>query len=169
VRIFHWSLVAGFAANALLTDDDSPLHEWVGYAVVALVALRLIWGLVGPLRARFASFTPSPATAMAQMQDIATGRRSVHLGHTPLGALMVFNLLAVMLAIGATGYMMTADAWWGVEWVEEAHEMLVVGAEISIVLHIAAVMFESVRTGVNLPRAMVKGVKMVPSDAKIIE
>ena len=44
IRLFHWSLVAGFAANALILDDESKVHEWVGYAVVALVGLRLLWG-----------------------------------------------------------------------------------------------------------------------------
>lgn len=169
VRVFHWSLVAGFTANALFTDTESDLHEWIGYAVVLLVALRLVWGLIGPIHARFASFTPSPASAIGQVQDIATGRRSVHLGHTPLGALMIFNLLATMLAIGATGYLMTTNAYWGEEWLEEAHEVFVTWAEISIVLHIAAVVFESIRTGVNLPRAMVTGVKLVPTGAKIVK
>jgi len=104
---------------------------------------------------------------MEQIGDIATHRRRAHLGHSPLGALMIFNLLAVMLAIGVTGYMMTTDAYWGVEWVEEAHEMLVVWAEISVVLHIAAVVFESWRTGVNLPRAMITGKKSVPDDVRL--
>lgn len=169
VRVFHWSLVAAFTANALFTDDESKLHEWVGYVVVALVVLRLIWGFIGPYHARFSNFAPTPAAALGQMQDIATGRKKVHLGHTPLGALMILNLLVSMLAIGATGYMMTTNAYWGVEWVKEAHEVFVTWAEISIVLHIAAVVFESLRTGVNLPRAMVTGVKSVPSTATIVE
>lgn len=169
VRVFHWSLVAGFAANAIFTDPERTVHEWVGYAVVALVAVRLIWGLVGTRYARFASFAPTPKAVTEQITDIATGRRSVHLGHTPLGALMIFNLLFVMLLIGLTGYMMTTNTYWGVEWVEDAHEMLVTWAEISIVLHIAAVLWESWRTGVNLPRAMVSGVKTVPVDAKLVE
>lgn len=169
IRLFHWSLVAGFAANAVFTDPERSLHEWVGYAVVALVAVRLAWGLVGTRYARFASFVPTPKAVTEQITDIATGRRSVHLGHTPLGALMIFNLLFVMLLIGVTGYMMTTNTYWGIEWVEDAHEMLVTWAEISIVLHIAAVLWESWRTGVNLPRAMVSGVKTVPVDAKLVE
>ena len=39
VRLFHWSLVAAFAANALVIDDDSKLHQWVGYVVLALVGV----------------------------------------------------------------------------------------------------------------------------------
>ena len=47
VRVFHWSLVAGFAANALFVDDDSKLHQWIGYAIVALVIVRILWGFTG--------------------------------------------------------------------------------------------------------------------------
>lgn len=169
VRVFHWSLVVLFTANAFFTDDEGWVHEWVGYAVVALVALRIVWGLVGPHSARFAAFLPRRGAVTAQLSDIATRRRRTHLGHSPLGALMIVNLLAAMLAIGVTGYMMTTNAFWGVDWVEEAHELLVTWAEISILAHIAAVIWESRRTGVNLPRAMVTGCKSVPDGVKLVE
>ncbi|MBF9036085.1 cytochrome B [Rhodobacterales bacterium HKCCE2091] len=169
LRVFHWSVVVLFTANALFTDPDEGLHRWIGYAIAALVALRVAWGLVGPRRARFSDFLPRPGAVLAQLSDIATGRRRVHLGHTPLGALMILNLLVTLAAICATGWMMGTDAFWGVEWVEEAHEALVTWAELSVVAHVAAVIWESVRTGVNLPRAMVTGRKSVPEDAMIVE
>jgi cytochrome b len=169
VRVFHWSLVAGFAANALVLDDDSKLHEWVGYAVLGLVGIRILWGFIGPKSARFASFLPRRGQVTEQITDIATRRRRTHLGHTPLGALMIVNLLATILAIGITGHMMTTNAFWGVEWVEEAHEAFVAWAEISIAAHIAAVLLESWRTGVNLPRAMVTGRKSVPDDLNLVK
>lgn len=167
IRLFHWSLVVGFAANALIVDDDSKLHEWIGYAVLALVALRLVWGFAGPATARFASFFPARGDVTRQITEIATHRRHAHLGHSPLGALMIFNLLATIIAIGVTGHMMTTNAFWGAEWVEEAHEILVIWAEVSILLHIAAVIWESRRTGVNLARAMVTGRKSVPEDVRL--
>jgi len=164
VRIFHWSLVVGFAANALFLDEDSKLHEWVGYAIVGLVMIRIIWGFVGTRYAKFSSFPPSIEGATGQLTDIATGRKRFHPGHTPLGALMIYNLLFSMLAIGLTGYLMTTNMFWGVEWPEELHEAFVTWAEISIMLHIAAVIFESRRSKVNLPRAMITGTKEIPAE-----
>lgn len=79
---------------------------------------------------------------------------------------MIFNLLGTVLFIALTGFMMTTDAYWGVDWVEEVHEALVTWAEISIVLHVLAVIWESRRTGVNLPRAMITGVKIVPNGVR---
>ena len=166
VRVFHWSLVLGFAANALVLEEGD-LHEAIGYAIAALVGARILWGLVGLGHARFSDFWPTRAGIAAQLADIATGRRRVHLGHTPLGALMILNLIVTLLAIAATGHMMTTLRFFGMEWMEEAHEALVVWAELSVLAHIAAILWESLRTGVNLPLAMVTGVKSVPTDAMV--
>jgi len=159
VRVFHWSLVAGFVANAFLTRPGKDVHQWVGYAVAGLIAVRIVWGFVGTRHARFSDFVPTPAALFGQVQDMATGRRRVHEGHSPLGALMIINLLLTVAAIAATGHAMTTTAFFGVEWVEEAHEALVVWAELSIVAHVLAVVVESRRLGVNLPKAMVTGYK----------
>lgn len=165
VRLFHWCLVSAFAGNALFIDDDSKLHQYVGYVVVGLIAFRVLWGIVGTRYARFSSFPPSVAGSIEQLSDMATGRTKIHVGHTPLGALMIYNLLATLAVIGASGYLMTTDMFWGVEWPEEIHELSVAWAEFSVILHIAAVVFETRRTKVNLPRAMVTGIKFIP-DAK---
>jgi cytochrome b len=164
VRVFHWSLVLGFAANALVIDNDSALHQWVGYGVVGLVLFRILWGLVGTRYARFSNFTPTPKAVRDQLGEMAAGRRgTIHLGHTPLGALMIYNLLISILVIGLSGYLMTTDAFWGLEWPEALHETAVTWAEISVVAHILAVIWESRRTKVNLPRAMLTGYKDIPS------
>lgn len=169
LRIFHWALVLGFAANALLLEDDGSAHQVVGYVILALLVFRLVWGVAGPRYARFSSFAPSPDAVRGQIADIATGRRRVHLGHTPLGALMIWNIVVTLLAISVTGVMLTLTGYSGVDGVEDAHEVLVIWAEISVVAHVAAVIWESTRTGVNLPRAMVTGTKSVPADATIVE
>jgi cytochrome b len=162
VRLFHWSLVVAFAANAFYTKPGRDLHQWVGYVVAGLIALRLVWGLVGTRHARFADFLPSPRAALGQLRDMATGRRRIHAGHSPLGALMIYNLLLTMAGLAATGYAMTTVAFFGVEWVEELHEALVVWAEVSIVAHVLAVVVESRRLGINLPKSMVTGYKTLP-------
>lgn len=162
VRLFHWSLVIAFAANALVIDEDSALHPIIGYTVVGLVVARILWGFVGTQYARFKSFPPSLTAATGQMTDIATGRKHIHVGHTPLGALMIYNLLTSLLMVGLSGHLMTTDMFWGAGWVEEMHEIAVTWVEISVVAHIAAVIYESRRTKVNLPLAMVTGYKEIP-------
>lgn len=167
LRLFHWSVAVLFFANAVVTDPEGTPHVWIGYAIGGLLALRLVWGLAGPAAARFARFAPTPSAVTTQLTDMAAGRKSAHLGHSPLGALMIFNLLATLAGIVVTGYMMTTNAFWGIEWVEATHEALVTWAEISVLVHILAVLWESRRTGINLIRAMVTGVKRVPDSVRL--
>ncbi len=162
VRVFHWSLLILISANAFLLDDESKFHRWAGYTVAGLLAARIVWGFIGPRYARFASFPPSASNSVEQLTDLVSGRRKIHLGHTPLGALMIYNLLLTIAVICTSGYLMTTDMFWGVEWPEEVHEAAVTWIKISVALHVAAVLYESYRTKVNLPRAMVTGYKKIP-------
>jgi cytochrome b len=162
VRLFHWSLLILMSLNAFILDDESKFHRWVGYTVAGLLAARILWGFIGPRYARFRSFPPSARQSLEQLADLATGRRRIHLGHTPLGALMIYNLILTVAVICLSGYLMTTDMFWGVEWPEEVHEAAVTWVKISVALHVAAVLFESYRTKVNLPRAMVTGYKELP-------
>ncbi len=162
VRIFHWSLVLMMIANTFFINGDKGIHHWIGYAVAALIVARIIWGFVGSTYARFSSFPPSLAGSIEQMADIAVARKTVHTGHTPLGALMIYNLLLTVIVICVSGYLMTTDAFWGTEWTERLHKASVVWVEFSAAVHIVAVIVESFRTKVNLPRSMVTGYKKLP-------
>lgn len=165
-RLFHWSLAALFVANVFFTRAGKDAHQWVGYAIGGLIAFRILWGLVGPRHARFADFLPSARAAMGQLAEMASGRRRVHVGHSPLGALMVYNLILTMAGLVASGYAMTTVTFFGVEWVEEVHEALVTWAKLSVLVHVAAVVLESRRLRVNLPKSMVTGYKDLPEESR---
>jgi len=162
VRMFHWSLVLGMVLNGLILDDDSKLHIQVGYAVMIILAIRIVWGLIGTRHARFSDFPPSIPQAMKQAQDVSVGRKRLHVGHSPLGALMIYNLLLSVLFLCVSGYMMGTNMFFGYEWVEELHEFFAGWIGLSAAIHVIAVICESRRTGVNLPRAMVTGRKTLP-------
>jgi cytochrome b len=167
VRVFHWGLVASFAVAWLSAEDVRALHEWAGYAAGALIGLRLVWGIMGTRYARFRQFIRSPGTVAAYLRDIATGREARYLGHNPAGGLMILGLLATTAAVAATGWMQTTDAYWGVDWVEEAHEALASLMLGLVGLHVAGVLVASLRHRENLVRAMITGRKRVPRGADI--
>ncbi len=167
VRLIHWSLALTILLNGAVIDDESKLHEWVGYAALGLVALRLLWALVGPKHARFSAFPPSPLAAIRHIRAILQGERTVHLSHNPLGALMAYNLWLTVIMLGVTGYMMTTMQFFGVDWVEEVHELAFDWLTLSVALHVAGVAFDSWRSGVNLLRAMVNGRKRIPQGTKM--
>ncbi|NBR90422.1 MAG: cytochrome B [Rhodobacteraceae bacterium] len=169
VRLAHWSMAGFFITNALLTDEDGKLHQWIGYAVVGVVLVRVLWGFVGSKHARLKDFPLSVSGALDQLSHIAHQRNHVRLGHTPLGAWMIYNLWATMLFLGLTGWLMTTTAFWGVDWVEEVHEVLVSWAWVSVAAHVGGVILESRLGKVNLVKAMVTGSKAIPASASPVK
>jgi cytochrome b len=106
VRLTHWGIAAAIVGNGVISEEGSALHVWIGYAAGALLAVRLLWGLIGTGPARFSSFPPSPRRALAHVADIAAGRRRTHRSHNPLGALMVYALWGTLATVVATGVAM---------------------------------------------------------------
>ncbi len=151
-----------FLGNFTLLDGEDKLHAYAGYAILALVLLRLVWGLVGSRHARFSAFRPSLAKVKAHGAGLFTSPTEVHLSHNPLGALMVSNLLATLLLLCASGLMLESDTFWGVAWVEEFHDTVADYALVCVALHVAGAIFETRRSGMNLVMAMLTGRKEIP-------
>ena len=159
VRVFHWSLVACVLLNLWVVDDGEDLHQWLGYAASALVAVRVVWGFIGPRHARFADFFPTPRRVAHHVRALLGGTSEHHWGHNPLGALMVFALLAMVLMLGLTGWMQTLDAFWGAEWLMELHEGLGEWLLPMVGLHAGATILMGRIERTRLVKAMVTGVK----------
>ena len=106
VKLTHWSTVIAIVVNALITEEGSSGHVWIGYALAAVLSLRLLWGVIGPREARFTSFPPSPRRALRHLGDIANGRATHHASHNPLGALMVYAIWTTLGIIIASGIAM---------------------------------------------------------------
>ncbi len=158
VRIFHWSLVILFAL-AWMTADLHSLHQPVGYAILGLVALRIVWGFVGSRHARFNDFIHSPRAILTYVRGLLAGKAPHVLGHNPLAGVMVLALLTALIATGASGWLMITDAYKSVRWLEEVHEALASLTLALVVVHVVAVFVMSAWHGENLVRAMVTGRK----------
>jgi cytochrome b len=163
VRVFHWGLVVAFATAWLFIDDDyETIHRVAGYAVAALIAARIAWGIAGTGYARFAQFVRAPSTVFHYLADVARGREVRYLGHNPAGGAMVVALLSIVGAICFTGWLMTTDAFWGSALMEAVHEALTNIALGLIALHVGGVVLASVRHRESLIRAMITGRKRAP-------
>ena len=159
VRIFHWSLVGLFVLAFVTGDETEWLHLTAGYAIAVLIVLRIIWGFVGSRHARFSDFVRTPRQVTDYLRSAIRLQAPRYLGHNPAGGMMIIALLAMLVGISATGFMMTTDAFWGAQWVEDLHEGLVYVTLGLIALHVAGVVFASVEHGENLVKAMITGRK----------
>ncbi len=106
VKLTHWGVVVAVIANALVTGEGSGWHIWVGYGLAALLAVRVLWGMIGPAEARFSAFPPSPRKALSHLGEIRRGEVVRHRSHNPLGALMAYAIWATLLVIVGTGIAM---------------------------------------------------------------
>jgi cytochrome b len=159
IRTFHWSLVVLFATAFYTRDKWEQIHIACGYAILALVLARIVWGFVGSAHARFSDFVYSPLTVMRFLVDTACFRAKRYLGHNPAGGAMVLALIVTLLTICGSGIAMTTSAMWGVKWIETIHEAATYGTLALIALHLIGVLLASVEHRENLIKAMLTGWK----------
>jgi cytochrome b len=94
-RLFHWAFVV-IAVAAYVTaktgGNAMVYHFWCGYAILALLIFRVVWGIAGPRYARFSAFLTGPLTFVRSLRD-ASATEARFAGHTPLGGLSVIAML----------------------------------------------------------------------------
>ena len=162
VRLFHWFVVAGFAVNMFVAEEGKLVHRWVGYAVLAAIGVRLVWGVLGTAHARFSDFIPSPQRLLIYGKALLARREPRYVGHNPAAAVMMIALVGLMVLCGVTGWMQGLDAYWGVEWVQDLHETSANALLVLAGLHVAAAVIESLRHHENLIWSMFTGRKRAP-------
>jgi cytochrome b len=174
VRLFHWSLVVVFTVAWLTEDKWMTPHAYAGYLIIALVLIRLVWGVVGSRYARFSDFVKTPSTVIAYLRDLVQLRAKRTIGHNPAGGAMILALLITLLfttlsgliAYGATGGGPLAEpffsnAAYGSDLFEEIHEFFANFTLLLVFLHLLGVGFGSLLHDENLVRAMFTGNKQV--------
>lgn len=166
-RLFHWLLVGSFAGAWLTAESErlQLIHVTLGYTVAGLIVFRLVWGVTGTRWARFRSFLPSPSAAIDYAKALIGKAPEKHYtGHNPLGALAVYALLLLGIAVTASGYgYLQLDQ----DWLEEAHEVAANGMLALVILHVFGVIVSSLKHRENLVRGMVTGRKTGEADEAI--
>ena len=166
VRLAHWALVS--CVIAAWFARGAP-HEWLGYAALVIVLLRIGWGIVGPRYARFAQFVRGASYTAAYLHRVLGRKEERYLGHNPLGGWMILALLSMLIVVSASGWLATTDRYWGVEWVQELHEALADVLVAFALVHVAGVAYSSLRHRENLVGAMISGHKRPPADGDVFE
>ncbi|MGM0576024.1 MAG: cytochrome b/b6 domain-containing protein [Myxococcota bacterium] len=169
IRLFHWLLAGSFVAAFLIantTDDDGAafgVHMILGLIMAFMVALRLVWGLVGSRWSRFGSFSLGPAALARYLREALTGGGERHAGHNPASALAAVLIFGFVLGLAGTGLLMSS----GSEAAEEVHEVLAWALLVVVGAHVAGVAWHSIRHRENLPMSMVDGRKEAEPSAAI--
>ncbi len=179
VRIFHWALLAAVFVAAMTgffgSPDSLQIHLIAGISISLLVLFRLIWGFSGSTYARFRTFLFSPVKVRERIQEMRAGRHTRYIGHNPLGAWMIFALLASLIFIVCTGTVVLGGvfkqgplafitSFATGRFVQEIHQILAFGLVGLIGLHLAGVAYETVFGKEKLISAMISGNKPAGSN-----
>jgi cytochrome b len=170
-RAFHWLLVGLMVFSIVCAKLGGNWMEWhklSGYAILALLAFRVMWGLVGSYYSRFSTFIFGPSAIIAYLKGLGPK----YLGHNPLGSGSVFALLGVTAFQAISGLFVNDDI------AIEGPLYKLVGKTLSdkitgwhkfnekiiyalVALHVAAILFYWLKKKENLVGPMLTGYKKV--------
>jgi cytochrome b len=177
-RVFHWSLALLVITAIVCVKVGGNAMTWhfrAGYAVIALLGFRIVWGLIGGRWSRFASFIYAPSTIRRYLRGEHREGDHFEVGHNPLGSLSVLGLLGILALQVSTGLFSDdeiASSGPLVKFVSGAASSLAtkwhadVGAVIIYVLvglHVAAIVYYRRRKQLDLVTPMIKGDKLLPA------
>jgi cytochrome b len=173
VRFSHWTVVILFTVAWFTEDHYMLAHVWSGYFIGLLVALRVGWGFIGPVHARFTDFVHGPTVVINDLKDTVALKPAHTMGHSPLAGAMIMVLLfglCLVVGSGVIGYGMS----WGAgpfgflkaifgrslgKALLEVHEVLASGFLALIAIHFCGVILSSLLHGENLIWSMITGKK----------
>jgi cytochrome b len=176
LRLFHWLLVAAVAAAYITGKLGGNLTDWhgrIGGLVLGLLIFRVVWGFIGTTHARFVNFFPTFSRLVAYFKGGWQGT-----GHTPLGALAVFALLADLAVLVGTGLFAGDDiAYEGplFNFVDKSvsaklsglHSLAFDALALLVVLHVGAIVFYRWVKKTNLVVPMITGKKQASEAAAV--
>ena len=176
-RLFHWTLVALMIAQWLTAQNSGAMnyHLWGGYAVLALVLFRLIWGVMGSETARFGAFVRGPGAALDYVKALLRGETPLYLGHNPMGGWSIVAMLVLLLIQAGTGLFANDDiliegplySWVSKsvsDWLTTIHKLNFNLLLAVIAVHISAVLFYLLVKRENLIHPMLSGRKHLSSE-----
>jgi cytochrome b len=165
-RLFHWAFAASLTAAigiGFLVDDDDPLfqlHMIFGIVALFLLVIRLVMGVVGSRYSRFSNFPIHPREVIGYLIAAVISKTKRYAGNNPGSALaaVIMFLLVPALSISGSGY--------GRNMLEELHETFAWALLAVILLHLAGLVWHTIRHRENISTAMVTGKKQgKPEDA----
>lgn len=177
-RLFHWALVVCVVVSFVSGHVGGSALVWhmrSGFVIFALLAFRILWGLVGGRWSRFASFVYAPGSVLRYLRRGSRPDEHHDVGHNPLGALSVFALIAIFAAQVATGlfaddeiattgplnrFVASATGLALTAWHKGWGQWLMVAL---VVLHVGAILWYRFGRRIDLVRPMLTGDKALPA------
>jgi cytochrome b len=165
-RMFHWLFAVSFAGAWLTAESERwrLVHASLGYLFAALLGFRILYGLVGPRRARLGVLwgkvrsLPEWLRGLSRARSLTQLRLPQGLNHSM--AAVIVLVLAVVVPLTLTGHATYED--WGFpliggDWLEELHEAFANLLLWAVGAHLALLLVLSLMRGQNQALPMLTG------------
>lgn len=178
-RLFHWSLVLAVSGAFLSAWIGGAAMDWhfrCGYAVLALLSFRLLWGFAGGHWSRWRQVLRSPAATWRYLRGQSLPEDQVEGGHNPLGALSVLAMMGALAVQVGSGLIADNEidltgplvAWvsgeTSLQWTAYHQRLGQFGLYALLALHVGSVLFHERVRRHPLVRAMCCGDRPGPAD-----
>lgn len=110
VRVYHVTL-AVITVLAYLSGDFGLIHDWLGYGVAVIIALRLLWAVFNPRQLGLNRFYP----------DFDGLRFDNAYRHPAVSKALILGIAVTLISATLTGLALDDQ---GDEFLEEIHEFL---------------------------------------------
>lgn len=105
VRFTHWLIVLGFFLNLFVLRPGSSLHQGIGYGILMLIIIRLIWAMTGAkYPARMHDMLPTLTGVAEHLQELKQ-RQHRQDKHNAVGLLFIWSAWLLLIVIALTGYL----------------------------------------------------------------
>ena len=176
-RLYHWMQALLFTLVALSGFNGGGPHITFGLALFSLLLWRLAWGILGSETSRFSQFIHSPRVVLSYLK----GNYSAKPGHNPVGGLMVFALITMLITqclsgLALAGWFDSFSFLQGVldeqfyYMVEGVHLFVAKSLVLLVAIHLAAILIYKLRKK-PLVLAMITGKQrnQIPTQSDTLE
>ena len=156
-RTLHALLALSFVGAYITADSDhfQWVHVSLGYTAAGLGVTRLVWGWLGPPRARVAAMWHKLQGWRPWFKGLLTDPSPWRQGQNLFLATSVMGILLLIAPVVLSGFV-TLQEWTG-DWMQEVHEFLGDLMLTWVLLHMGAVLLLSLLRRRNLAVTMLTG------------
>lgn len=159
-RMFHWLFALCFAGAYLTSESErvQVVHASFGYAIVALLVFRLMYGWFGPRPVRWSSLITKLRGGIAWYKSINRVRNvagsSLRAGQNFALVLATSILMILPIPLIWSGHILFVNTS---DFLEDVHELLANAMLFLVLIHLSLILLLSVKRDSNLMLSMWSG------------
>ncbi len=160
LRTLHWVTASIFILNYWVLEPGGDWHQYLGYVMACVVLTRVLWGMLGPVNARFSLQALGAAHWREHLRELRARTIAPDTGHNPFGYLWLYATLGLFATLALSGFLLEeVDYFFGSDLLEGLHGLIADTIFVLACVHVAAVLVVGWWGRIELIRPMLTGLR----------